>query len=215
MINSPPIVGVPAFARCVCGPSCRMTWPIWNSRSRRIRIGPTHEADRQRRHARARRAERDVTEHVEHRHRRVQRIQKVVQHQAYSTFRRSTTTSVRMPRDPLTSTRSPGRTFVSARSAASALVDDVRRTTPPACRRAARRRPGRAPASPPTAISRSSPAAAAARPHVGVEPRGVLAELEHLAEHRPPCGRCRWRPSRSRALAAAPPGSSCRNRRSA
>ena len=25
MISSPPIVGVPAFLRCVAGPSCRMT----------------------------------------------------------------------------------------------------------------------------------------------------------------------------------------------
>ena len=40
-ISSPPIVGVPALARCVCGPSCRITCPIWNSRRRRISIGPS------------------------------------------------------------------------------------------------------------------------------------------------------------------------------
>ena len=40
-ISSPPIVGVPALARCDCGPSWRMTWPIWNSRSRRISHGPS------------------------------------------------------------------------------------------------------------------------------------------------------------------------------
>ena len=67
MISSPPIVGVPALARCVCGPSCRITWPIWKSRSRRISERPEHQAQRQRRHARAGGAERDVAEHVQHR----------------------------------------------------------------------------------------------------------------------------------------------------
>ena len=36
------MVGVPALARCVAGPSCRITWPIWNSRSLRIITGPTN-----------------------------------------------------------------------------------------------------------------------------------------------------------------------------
>ncbi len=40
-MSSPPMVGVPAFVRCVAGPSCRMTWPIWNSRSFRISSGPS------------------------------------------------------------------------------------------------------------------------------------------------------------------------------
>ncbi len=39
-ISSPPIVGVPALARCDCGPSCRMIWPIWKSRSLRMTHGP-------------------------------------------------------------------------------------------------------------------------------------------------------------------------------
>ena len=39
-INSPPIVGVPAFGRCVVGPSCRITCPIWNSCSLRTIHGP-------------------------------------------------------------------------------------------------------------------------------------------------------------------------------
>ena len=34
------MVGVPALARCDCGPSCRMIWPIWKSRSVRINQGP-------------------------------------------------------------------------------------------------------------------------------------------------------------------------------
>jgi len=32
-IRTPPMVGVPAFFWCACGPSSRMYWPIWNSRS--------------------------------------------------------------------------------------------------------------------------------------------------------------------------------------
>ena len=40
-ISRPPIVGVPDLARCVCGPSCRITWPIWNSRSLRTIQGPS------------------------------------------------------------------------------------------------------------------------------------------------------------------------------
>ena len=39
-ISSPPIVGVPAFVRCVAGPSWRITWPIWKSRNVRISRGP-------------------------------------------------------------------------------------------------------------------------------------------------------------------------------
>ncbi len=35
------MVGVPAFGRCVAGPSCRITCPIWNSRSFRISHGPS------------------------------------------------------------------------------------------------------------------------------------------------------------------------------
>jgi hypothetical protein len=40
-MSSPPIVGVPALARCDCGPSCRITCPIWKSRSFRIIHGPS------------------------------------------------------------------------------------------------------------------------------------------------------------------------------
>ena len=39
-MSSPPIVGVPAFARCDWGPSWRITWPIWKSRSLRTSHGP-------------------------------------------------------------------------------------------------------------------------------------------------------------------------------
>src|SRR3954467_7301607 len=80
------------------------------------------QAERERGDAGAGGTERDVAKHVEHRDRRVQRVEQVVEHQSNSTLRRSTTRSVRMPRDPLTSTRSPARTFVCAMSAASALL---------------------------------------------------------------------------------------------
>ena len=40
-ISAPPIVGVPALLRCVCGPSERTRWPTWYSASQRIMRGPT------------------------------------------------------------------------------------------------------------------------------------------------------------------------------
>src|SRR5690349_14356869 len=40
MISAPPIVGVPAFARCDCGPSLRMTCPTFTSVSLRMIAGP-------------------------------------------------------------------------------------------------------------------------------------------------------------------------------
>ena len=40
-ISNPPMVGVPAFGRCVSGPSRRPTWPICDRRSRRMTHGPS------------------------------------------------------------------------------------------------------------------------------------------------------------------------------
>lgn len=40
-ISTPPIVGVPAFAWCACGPALRMNCPICSSRSLRITHGPS------------------------------------------------------------------------------------------------------------------------------------------------------------------------------
>ena len=40
-ISAPPIVGVPALARCVCGPSSRTAWPIFIRVSQEIVRGPT------------------------------------------------------------------------------------------------------------------------------------------------------------------------------
>ena len=39
-ISAPPIVGVPALIKCVCGPSSRTDWPILYSVSLRIIRGP-------------------------------------------------------------------------------------------------------------------------------------------------------------------------------
>jgi hypothetical protein len=38
-MSAPPMVGVPAFLWCVCGPSARMTWPICLLCSRRMNQG--------------------------------------------------------------------------------------------------------------------------------------------------------------------------------
>ena len=95
------------WADAICGPSCRITWPIWNSRSLRISHGPNDEADGERREARRRGAKRDVARHVQHRQLRVERVEEVIQHQPRSAFSRSTTRSVLTPRDPFTSTTSP------------------------------------------------------------------------------------------------------------
>ena len=40
-ISAPPIVGVPALDRCVCGPSSRTDWPIFMCASHAIIRGPT------------------------------------------------------------------------------------------------------------------------------------------------------------------------------
>ena len=40
-IISPPIVGVPAFLKWVCGPSARIGWPLpWRIRSAEMMRGP-------------------------------------------------------------------------------------------------------------------------------------------------------------------------------
>ena len=43
-MSTPPMVGVPVFFRCDCGPSVRTYWPIWNSRSFSITQGPMKSA---------------------------------------------------------------------------------------------------------------------------------------------------------------------------
>ncbi len=40
-MSRPPIVGVPALARCVLGPSARIDWATWNFLSIRIVAGPS------------------------------------------------------------------------------------------------------------------------------------------------------------------------------
>src|SRR6185312_6686527 len=84
-----------------------------------------HEAEDERRDGGRAGPDRDVPHHVERRHLSAQPrllVEKVIEHQANSAFSRSTTTSVRTPRDPLTSTRSPGCTYSAKASAAAALL---------------------------------------------------------------------------------------------
>ena len=96
---------------------------------------------------------------------------------------RSTTRSVLTPRDPLTSTTSPAPSQLVIEAAASVLVgvhDTADAGIPASTAAAAIASAG----APPTVIKRSSRAAAAARPHALVKRHRVLAELQHLAEHR-------------------------------
>ena len=67
-ISAPPIVGVPAFARCVCGPSSRTAWPIFMRVSHAIIRGPITNEISERGHRAEHRAQRDVLEHVERAH---------------------------------------------------------------------------------------------------------------------------------------------------
>src|SRR5262245_15125560 len=83
--------------------------------------GAERQADRECRQTRRGGTERDVSGDIEDRERRVKRVQRAIQHQANSAFSRSATTSVRIPREPLTSTRSPAFTSWAARSAARLL----------------------------------------------------------------------------------------------
>src|SRR5215469_4891732 len=43
-MSTPPMVGVPDFFWCDLGPSSRMYWPIWNSRSFWMTYGPMNSA---------------------------------------------------------------------------------------------------------------------------------------------------------------------------
>ncbi len=44
MIISPPMVGVPAFLKWVCGPSARIGWPLpWRTRSEAMILGPNRK----------------------------------------------------------------------------------------------------------------------------------------------------------------------------
>src|SRR5688572_24433995 len=84
--------------------------------------GAEQQTDDQRCQTRRGGAERYVLYDVQHRHLSVKLEEEVEQHQANSALRRSTTTSVRMPREPLTRTISPDFTSLTARSPAAVLV---------------------------------------------------------------------------------------------
>ena len=82
-------------------------------------------------------------------------------------------------------------------------------------RRHAPRRPSPAPARRPPSRGAPSPARAAARPHASCSAVGLLAQLEHLAEHRDAPRAAALGRHAPRACAAARAGSSCTSRRPA
>src|SRR5690606_33503159 len=86
---------------------------------------PEEQADEEGRQAGGRRPEGDVPRDVEHaqvRHRVGERRQQVIEHQASSATIRSATMSVRVPRDPLTRTRSPSSSIAATAGAACSLL---------------------------------------------------------------------------------------------
>src|SRR6185503_283293 len=125
--------------------------------------GAKHQADGERGQAGSRRAEGDVAHHPQRAEERFERRQQVVQHQANSAAMRSATMSVRVPRDPLTRTRSPALTAAAMSRAAASLFSAYRTADagiPAAIAASASARAG----APPMTNSRRSPAAAAAVP---------------------------------------------------
>src|SRR5689334_5445192 len=123
-----------------------------------------HQADHERGHARGRGPERDVAHHVEDGDLWVKREQEVIQHQPNTSVRRSTTMSVRVPREPFTNTTSPDVICSAITGAASVLLSK--------CMTDVRGRPASIAASPiaragspPIVNSFASLLLAAARPH--------------------------------------------------
>src|SRR5687767_5679492 len=141
--------------------------------------------------ARARRAERDVLEDTQLGERVLELRQQVEEHQACpSAMSASAMTSVRVPREPLTSTRSPAAASAVTGAAASSAVA-YRRTRSRG--RPAAVAPVTSPsaAGPPTATSQSTPARAAARPHsscsvIAWSPSSRISPI--TAMRRPVCG---------------------------
>src|SRR5204863_2050693 len=112
-----------ARLRTVCG------WPLVPDHLADLEIAQganeprtSQQADRERRQAGGRRPERDVPCDVEHRIARVKREKQVVEHQPRPAFTASAMMSVRVPREPFTSTTSPGLTSATTAGAAASLV---------------------------------------------------------------------------------------------
>ena len=82
---------------------------------------PKRQAECERRQARGRGAERDVPRDVEDGGVSVERVEEVQQHQPNTSAIRSATRSVRVPREPFTSTISPSRMAAAMSGAADAL----------------------------------------------------------------------------------------------
>ena len=228
-IISPPMVGVPAFLKCVCGPSARIGWPLPCRTRSESMMRRAEEEDQQRRgDQRAAGAEGDVAEDVEDRelHRRIQRAASACGRSPRS---RSGALCVAGFRRKLVDQR------IDQLGKADALRrldhDDVAR---PAPRRAApasdpRRWPGTRLAVRPASVSASAfisgPASRTRSMFVpgdqlgqpGMQLRRMAAEFQHVAEHGdpPPVGRA----PASRRAAPSPPSSRpdwrCSSRRSA
>ena len=149
----PPIVGVPAFAWCSCGPSSRICWP--NSRTRRqwMNFGPEEDRDQHRRHpgdqhlAAVDRAGDDVAE-VGDRHHQAPSGPAVAASSA------SANASSPTEREPLTRTASPSPSIPATSSAAAAGVG--RPLVRPRSRARARRRRRSAPMPSPRACAPAS-----------------------------------------------------------
>ena len=206
------MVGVPAFVRCVAGPSCRMICPIWNSRSFRIIHGPrtSPSASAVMLATAVRNVMYRVTFNTESHG--VSGGSRWIEHQANSAFSRATTRSVPMPREPLTSTRSPGRMRASATSAASSRVATWMTASAgmPAARAASAS--ARAPLAP-NGDQQIEPGHGGRTARLTVKRIGVDAELEHLAEHGDLSRASSWTRPRCRAPGATPPDWSCTSRR--
>ena len=153
---------------------------------------PEQQADRERRQAGGRRAERDVARHVQHRELRAQREQhleeQVVEHQANSAFSRSTTSSVRTPRDPFTRITSPGRTSDAARLGRLRARRDVLHALAREPARDGRAGQG-ARRSAADRNQQIEPGRRGRAADVFVQLHRAIAEFEHLAEHGDPAAR--------------------------
>ena len=184
------MVGVPAFVRCRAGVSSRIvSSPSWSDPEPADQPRPEREGDHDRRHRRHRRPERDVPEDVEPAPVLDERDEEVVEHQPSSPpkrpIRASTTCSMRMPREPFTSSASPGH---------QALQEQDDRVLERG-RVVALGEPGRArrldggPRVAPDADELGHARGGNGAPGLPVSRLGARAQLEHVPEHDHPPGR--------------------------
>ena len=164
-ISAPPMVGVPALTRWVCGPSSRTAWPIFIAVRRRIMAGPTMNEIVKRRQRRQHRAQRDVVEHVEGADVLRQPLSQPDATLAVCTSKLFTTRSICMKREPLTSTVTSGASRFS-RSASNSSMRSKCSAPAPNAAPAARLRS-------PSAQQTDSPAPLRAAANFRVHCRGI------------------------------------------